>query len=143
MPRNGTGHSGLRPSSQAPSKLAFLCYTERFPELLSSQKKTRRLRKQTGNYRLQTGYRTGASATRLLTQSVFGPIKLLFISSTILLVSICGALASSYTYIVITTLTGVFEETYGFPERQVGITYQGLGTSVSEGPSPCAFAETS
>lgn len=139
MPRNGAGHSGLRPSSQAPSKLALLCYTERFTELLSSQKEARRLRKETGNYRLQTGFRTGASATRLLTQSVFRPIKLLFISSTILLVSICGALASSYTYIVITTLTGVFEETYGFPERQVGITYLGLGTSVSEGAQSLRF----
>lgn len=139
MPKNGAGHSGLRPSSQAPSKLAFLCYTERFTELLSSQKKARRLRKQTVNYRLQTGYRTGASGTRLLTQSVFRPIKLLFISSTILLVSICGALASSYTYIVITTLTGVFEETYGFPERQVGITYLGLGMSVSEGAQSLRF----
>ena len=136
MPRNCVGHSGLRSSSQAPSKLALLCYSERFTELLSSQKKARRLRKQTGNYRLQTGYRTGVS---VLTQSVFRPIKLLFISSTILLVSICGALASSYTYIATTTLTGVFEETYGFPERQVGITYLGLGTSVSEGAQSLRF----
>lgn len=107
----------------------LLLYRETYRVIILS-KKARRLRKQTRNHRLQTPYHTGVSATRLLGQSAFRPIKLLFVSSTILLVSVCGAFASSYTYIVITTLTGVFEETYDFPESLVGLTYLGLGTPV-------------
>ena len=110
----------------------LLLYRETYRVIILS-KKALRLRKQTGNHRLQIRHQTGAPAAWLLSQLVFRPIKHLFVFLTILLVSVCGALASSYTYIVIITLTGVFEETYGFPESLVGLTYPGLGTSVSEG----------
>lgn len=108
----------------------LLLYRETYKVAILS-KKARRLRKRTGNDRLQTRYNIGGSATKLLAESAFRPIKLLFISRTILLVSVCGAFASSYTYIIITTITRVFQETYQFSESLVGLTYLGLGM-----PSP-------
>lgn len=103
-----------------------LLYRETY-KLTILSKKARRLRKQTGDDRLQTRYNVGVSARELLIQSVFRPIKLLFISPVVLLVAVCGAFASSYTYILITTITRVFEDTYGFSESLVGLTYLGLG----------------
>ena len=120
----------------------LLLYRETYKVIILS-KKARRLQKQTGNRRLRTQYQTGVSATRLLSQSAFRPMKLLFVSSVILLVSVCGAFASSYTYIIITTLTGVFEELYGFQESLVGLTYLGLGTSIPHNTYCIRFAEAS
>lgn len=92
------------------------------------ERKARHLRKKTGNELLRSHYDTGVPPSRLLGQSVVRPVKLLFVSPVVLLVSICGAFAISYTYIVITSITRIFEDTYGFSERLVGLTYLGLGT---------------
>ena len=108
----------------------LLLYRETYKVTILSAK-VRRLQKQTGNPQLRTPYHTNISGAALLGQSVFRPIKLLFVSSVVLLVSICGALALSYTYVVITTLTKVFGDSYGFSEGLVGLTYLGLGAFFS------------
>lgn len=109
-------------------ELCFLIvYRESYqPTIL--ERKARRMRKETGNKLLQSRFHRAISARTLLGQSIIRPAKLLFLSPVLLLISICGAFASSYTYIIITTMTGVFEKDYGFSERYVGLTYLGLGT---------------
>ena len=97
------------------------------PSILA--KKARRLQKQTGDYRFRTQYHSNTSAATRLGRTAFRPMKLLFTSFVIVLVSICGAFASSYTYVVITSLTEVFEQNYEFPENLVGLAFLGLGTS--------------
>lgn len=104
----------------------LLLYRETYKVAILSRK-ARRLRRTAKNEQLHTRYDLGIGPLRLLCQSSLRPVKLLFFSSVIFLVSICGSFASSYTYIIITTLTGVFEETYHFSERLVGLTYLGLG----------------
>lgn len=108
-------------------ELCFLIvYRESYqPTIL--ERKARRMRKETGNKLLQSRFHREISARTLLGQSIIRPAKLLFLSPVLLLISICGAFASSYTYIIITTMTGVFEKDYGFSERSVGLTYLGLG----------------
>lgn len=117
-------------------ELGFLILYRETYKIAILSKKARRLRKQTGNHQLRTQYDSGVSAARLLGQSAFRPIKLLFVSSTIFLVSVCGAFASSYTYIVITTITRVFQDKYGFSESLVGLTYLGLGMIPCHGAPP-------
>ena len=109
-------------------ELGFLLLYRETYKLLILSKKAQSLRKQTGNDKLRTRYDRGSSAASSLGQSVFRPIKLLFVSYIVLFVSICGGFASSYTYIIITTITRVFEESYRIPENLVGLTYLGLGT---------------
>lgn len=105
----------------------LLLYRETYKVVVLSRK-VRRLRKQTENEHLHTRYTTDVSPIRLLGQSIARPMKLLLLSPIILLVSICGSFASSYTYIIITTITHVFQDTYKFSESLVGLTYLGLGT---------------
>ncbi|KAL8747129.1 MAG: hypothetical protein Q9190_000952 [Brigantiaea leucoxantha] len=95
------------------------------PSILA--KKARRLQKQTGDYRFRIQYHSNTSAATRLGRTAFRPMKLLFTSFVIVLVSICGAFASSYTYVVITSLTEVFEQNYEFPENLVGLAFLGLG----------------
>lgn len=91
-------------------ELGFLIlYRETYKVAILS-KKARRLNKPTTAGHFRTQYDTGISPLRLLGQSAIRPVKLFLVSSVISLVSICGAFASSYTYIIITTLTGVFED---------------------------------
>ena len=106
----------------------LILYRETYkPKILS--RKAQRLRKQTRNDKLRTEYQVDISAVALLSRSASRPMKLLFKSFPILLVSICGAFASSYAYVIITTLTSVFEQSYKVPEDLVGLTYLGLGMS--------------
>ena len=51
---------------------------------------------------------------------------MLVFSPVILLSSICGVFAIGYTYIVITSISGIFERNYHFSEGVVGLTYLGL-----------------
>lgn len=92
------------------------------------ERKARYLRKETGNEFLRSHYDTGVSPSRSLGQSMLRPVKMLFTSPVVLLVSICGAFAISYTYIIITSITGIFEDIYGFSTQLVGLSYLGLGT---------------
>lgn len=104
----------------------MLLYRETYkPTILA--RKARLLQRQNGNERLRTEYAKPSSPAILLRQSLFRPIQFLFLSVPVLLVSICCSFASSYVYIIITTLTRVFEDTYHFSESVVGLTYLGLG----------------
>lgn len=91
------------------------------------ERKARYLRKESGNDLLRSRYDTGVSSSRLLGQSMARPVKTLFLSPIVLFVSICGAFATSYTYVIITSLTQIFEDTYGFSTQLVGLAYLGLG----------------
>lgn len=107
-----------------------ICFLAAYRESYSVailRRKTRRLQKQTGNKRLRSRYDTGVSGTALLAQSLLRPLQLLFTSPAVLLVSICGAFAISYTYVIITSITTIFEDNYGFSAGPIGLTYLGLG----------------
>jgi len=85
---------------------------------------------QTGSPALERRYDRSISATRLVLDSIARPVKLLFASPVVLLLSLCGAIAFGYTYIIITTNTTVFEDRYHFPKATVGLAFLGLGTSI-------------
>jgi MFS family permease len=70
------------------------------------------------------------SKIKLLRQSLYRPLKLPFTSSAVLVVSISGAIGLSYTYVIITDMTNIFQHIYGFEEREMGLTYLGLGKFV-------------
>ncbi|KAF7509148.1 hypothetical protein GJ744_008375 [Endocarpon pusillum] len=97
------------------------------------QRTARRSQIQTGehigqlrNLRSENGF-PNTSRIKLLCQSLCRPLKLPFTSLAVLLVSISCAIGLSYMYVIITNLTNIFQQVYGFGEREVGLTYLGLG----------------
>jgi hypothetical protein len=55
------------------------------------------------------------------------PLKMLIFSPTILALSLHMGLAYAYFYLLFTTFTSVFEETYNFSPNVVGLSYLGVG----------------
>ena len=87
------------------------------PQIL--KKKARGARKSVG----------GISAANLFQKSMIRPLRMLFSSPVILVLSIYMALVYGYLYIVLTTMTDVFENNYGLSRGSSGLAFLGLGMS--------------
>ncbi|RMJ21319.1 MFS multidrug transporter [Aspergillus sp. HF37] len=90
-------------------------------------KKTRRLRKETGNPNLRSALDTGRSARQLFMFSILRPTKMLFLSPIVFLLSLHVAVVYGYLYLLFTTMTTVFQSQYGFSQGSVGLAYLGIG----------------
>jgi MFS family permease len=91
------------------------------------QRKTLRLRKHTGNQGLRSKLDTGLSPKDFFMRSIVRPAKMLFFSPIVLATSVYVGVVYGYLYLLFTTFTLVFEETYHFSSGSVGLTFMGLG----------------
>lgn len=110
---------------------AFILFLRETYKVTILQKKTNRLRKETGNQQLHSRYDTGSSGAELFQRSILRPAKMLFLSPIVFLISLYVAVVYSFLYLIITTLTETFEETYGFTQGPVGLTFLGLGNCLT------------
>ncbi|KAE8131962.1 major facilitator superfamily domain-containing protein [Aspergillus pseudotamarii] len=85
-----------------------------------------RLQKATGQ-QYHTKFDSESTAGQMLLTSLTRPIKFLFLSPIVLIVSLYSAVTYSYMYVLFTTFTDVFENVYGFSPGQAGLGYLGLG----------------
>jgi hypothetical protein len=102
------------------------------------QRKTNRLRKETRNPHLKSALDTGKSPKELFKFSIVRPLKMLFLSPIIFLVSINMAVVYGYLYLLFTTFPRVFEGKYGFTDGNIGLTYLGVGIGGFFGLALCA-----
>ena len=112
-------------------ELCFLATYRESYKVTILERKARHLRMETGNGLLRSRYDTGLSGFALLSSLIVRPFKLLFASPVVILVSVCGAFAISYTYVIITSISGIYEAGYLFQQGLLGLTYLGLGTVTS------------
>ncbi|TVY15307.1 Efflux pump radE [Lachnellula arida] len=89
--------------------------------------KTQRLRKETGNQNLRSALDTGKSPKDLFQVSIIRPLKMLFLSPVVFLVSLLMAIVYGDTYLLFTTFDRVFQGQYGFSNGVVGLVYLGSG----------------
>jgi hypothetical protein len=89
--------------------------------------KTKRLQKETGNLNLRSTLDTGKTPKELLTFSIVRPVKMLFLSPIVFVVSLYMAIVYGYLYLLFTTFPRVFQGQYGFSNGSVGLTYLGVG----------------
>ncbi|PQE09255.1 bicyclomycin resistance protein [Rutstroemia sp. NJR-2017a WRK4] len=68
-----------------------------------------------------------ALAASLMKASMIQPMRMLFLSPVILVLSIYMALVYGYLYVVPTTMTEVFDTNYHFPRGGSGLAFLGLG----------------
>ncbi|KAI9658975.1 MAG: hypothetical protein M1821_001935 [Bathelium mastoideum] len=103
-----------------------LCMRESYAIVLLDRK-TKRMRKQTGNPNLRSALDTGRTPKELFLTSIVRPIKLLFLSPIVFSLSLYTATVYSYLYLMFTTFPRVFQGQYGFSNGSIGLTYLGVG----------------
>ncbi|KAF2276224.1 MFS general substrate transporter [Westerdykella ornata] len=94
--------------------------------------KTNKLRKETGRPELENVYLHGKPAhlrspRSILTRGIFVPLKLLFMSPIVLLLSLYISFVFGLLYMLFTTVTPTFVRTYGFSPELSGLAYLGIG----------------
>ena len=108
------------------STLFLMTYRETYKVKLLADKAAR-LRKETGNPDLRSRYASNMTRTQHFQKAILRPFRMLCYSPTIFLLSLYRAVIYGYTYLILTTLTPVFEANYGFSAGSAGLTFIGLG----------------
>ncbi|TVY33612.1 Efflux pump [Lachnellula subtilissima] len=112
--------------------IAMLIFLKETYPVVLLERKAARLRKSTGNPNLKSCLALEISASELFKRTIFRPIKM-FISPIVLLLSIYMAFVYGILYLLLTTLTQVFTQTYGFSRGIAGLSYLGLGIGMIVG----------
>ncbi|RHZ53904.1 MFS transporter [Aspergillus thermomutatus] len=94
---------------------------------------TKRRRKETGNPALRSRLDADLSARLSFQRAIVRPLKLLLLSPIVALMATLAAIVYGYLYLLFTTFTPVFEDTYNFSSNIVGLTYLGLGVGMMIG----------
>jgi sugar phosphate permease len=90
-------------------------------------RKTRRLRKETGNQHLRSVLHQGRSPRNTIMTAIIRPTKMLACSPTIFLISLIMFLFYGYFYLLFTAMPVLLEGVYGFSTGSIGLTYIGPG----------------
>jgi MFS family permease len=91
------------------------------------QRRVNRLRKETGNPDLRSKMDSGLSPNQAFLRAIVRPSKMLLFSPIVLGLSVYNAVVYGYMYLLFTTISLVFEQSYGFSAGIVGLTFLGIG----------------
>ncbi|KAE8557068.1 hypothetical protein TMatcc_004501 [Talaromyces marneffei ATCC 18224] len=91
------------------------------------QRKVKRLQKETGNMSLRSKLDRQIPGSEVLKRAIVRPAKLQVLSAISILMSVATAVVYGNLYLMLTTITAVFESTYGFTTGTSGLAYIGLG----------------
>lgn len=97
------------------------------------RRKAARLRKETGNPNLYAKGSNNLPPRALFARAIVRPFKMLIFSPIVLTASIYCAVIYGYLYLLFTTITDVFIDTYGWSEGIVGLSYIGIGVGMMLG----------
>lgn len=97
------------------------------------EKKAARLRKETGNENLRSKLAKDLTPRQLFAQAIARPMKMLFLSPIVGLMSLYIAINYGILYLFFTTVTFVFEGQYHFSSGAVGLSYIGVGVGMIVG----------
>ena len=89
------------------------------------QRKAERLRKGTGNHLLRSKYQDATERTSF-SASMLRPMRMM-LSPIVSIVALYTALTYGISYLILTTLTEIMQNNYGFGQGAVGLTFLGRG----------------
>ena len=95
------------------------------PAILNA--KAKRLRKQTNNPNLRSKLDNNLSQREIFLRAIIRPTKMLFLSPIVFLLSLYMAIVYGYLYLLFTTITALFEQTYHFSQGSAGLAFLGIG----------------
>jgi multidrug resistance protein len=101
------------------------------PTLL--ERKAAKLRKETGNTALRSVLTKDIPPREVFVRAIARPMKMLFLSPIVGSMSLYIAINYGILYLFFTTITFVFEGTYGFSSGAVGLSYIGVGVGMIVG----------
>lgn len=93
-------------------------------------KKVVRLRKETGNMELRSKLHSGLPPREVFIRAIARPMKMLFFSPIVFLMSLYISVNYGILYLFFTTMTFVFEGQYHFSSGAVGLAYLGMGVGM-------------
>ncbi|KAL2291262.1 hypothetical protein FJTKL_13893 [Diaporthe vaccinii] len=97
------------------------------------QWKTAKLRKETGNELLRSKLDIGLSPRDHFYRSIIRPLKMLIRSPIVALFAVYIAVVYGYLYIMFTSMSQVFQETYHFSTSITGLIFLGMGVGSMAG----------
>jgi multidrug resistance protein len=106
--------------------ISFLFIDETYAPVLLA-KKTKRLRKETGNQELRSRLESKVDKKTTFLIAIVRPTKMLLFSPIVTAICVYISVAYGILYLLFTTFTYVFTETYGFGPGEVGLTFIPLG----------------
>lgn len=112
--------------------LSFIFLRETYAYAILDRK-TKKLRKKTGNTALRSSLDTGRSTKEILTSAIVRPSKMLIFSPIVFLLSLYMFILYGYLYLIFTAMPSLFQHEYGFTTGQVGLSYLGIGTGSALG----------
>ncbi|CAG7943835.1 unnamed protein product [Penicillium salamii] len=124
-PLSGSSRYLLSQSGAVAVSSLFTISESYAPTLLG--RKAKKLRQETGNPKLRSALETTLTRKELFLLSIIRPAKMLFLSPIVFLLSLYVGLVYGYLYLLFTTITSVFANTYGFSQGSVGLSYLGIG----------------
>ena len=101
------------------------------------QQKAIRLQKATGNLAYKVEYKAAAQDKNFLLHSMLRPLRMLIFSPVVSLLAVYVALVFGYLYLLLTSITEVFEDIYGFSTGTASLTFLGLGIGMTVGLMSC------
>jgi hypothetical protein len=104
----------------------FLCYRETYAPVLL-ERKAASLRSQTGDASYRSRFDKGLPRKEMFYMAGVRPFKLLFLSPIVLIMTLFGAVSYGYLYLMFTTISAIFIDTYGWPQQLTGLAYLGFG----------------
>ncbi|KAL4977176.1 major facilitator superfamily domain-containing protein [Aspergillus desertorum] len=101
-------------------------YRESYAPVLLARKAAQ-LRKETGDPSLRSVHDTGRTPKQIFVDAFTRPIKFLFLSPIVFLFSLFSTISYGYLYLMLTTITSIFEGQYGWTPSIAGLAYLGFG----------------
>lgn len=117
----------------------FVTYRETYaPRIL--RRKAHQMRKSTGDDRWHSvhDFTAESSATTILLDALRRPATIMVKSPVVLLLAIYMSAVYGFLYILLTTITEVFEGQYNFSQGAAGLAYLGLSLGMVAGVILCA-----
>ncbi|KAK7736194.1 hypothetical protein SLS53_007224 [Cytospora paraplurivora] len=97
------------------------------------ERKVKRLRKETGKSNLVAAIPHQSSGFKALRDSIVRPIKLLLLSPTVALPALGLAVVFGMLFLMLSTLSTVYQQVYGWSTGASGLPYLGLGVGLFTG----------
>lgn len=106
--------------------MAFVFMRETYAYTILDRK-TKKLRKETGNPKLRSALAKEISTEELFSMAMVRPTKMLLFAPIVTLLSLYMALVYGYLYLLFTSMPTLFVKEYHFSSGSVGLAYLGLG----------------
>jgi Major Facilitator Superfamily len=91
------------------------------------ERKAKMLRKRDNDPHYKSKYASNLSSKIVFQHAIIRPLKLLFTSPIVALISLHMAITFALLYLLVTTFTYIFEGVYGFSTQSAGLTFLGIG----------------